>query len=145
MKRESAFDRIKKQYASDNPPGPIKASRPKWVPYAEKLKDPRWQRKRLEVLSSDNFTCTCCGSTDIELHVHHFEYAKSGNPWDADLGDMCTLCKDCHYVFEKSFGLGQRIVTHILFTLKGQKEIPQYWRRAIIKEIVKYTKEYEAN
>jgi len=25
--------------------------------YSEKLKDPRWQKKRLEILSRDNFTC----------------------------------------------------------------------------------------
>ena len=29
--------------------------------YSEKLKDPRWQKKRLEILERDNFRCQYCG------------------------------------------------------------------------------------
>lgn len=42
--------------------------------YAFKLKDPRWQRKRLEILQRDNFTCQECYATDKELNVHHLIY-----------------------------------------------------------------------
>lgn len=68
--------------------------------YAEKLKDPRWQKKRLEILNRDSFTCQCCAYDDKELHVHHVKY--NSNPWDADDDDLMTLCKDCHLEVEKA-------------------------------------------
>lgn len=68
--------------------------------YSEKLKDPRWQKKRLEILSRDEFTCRYCGAKTKTLHVHHFGYSKSGNPWDVDDLMLITLCEDCHYVEE---------------------------------------------
>lgn len=64
--------------------------------YAEKLKDPRWQKRRLDVLSQDNFTCQWCGEKEKTLHIHHFCYPKSRNPWESEDSDMVTLCCDCH-------------------------------------------------
>ena len=64
--------------------------------YAEKLKDPRWQKKRLRVLDRDGWTCQVCWETEETLHVHHLKYAKSGNPWDSPMKDLQTLCEDCH-------------------------------------------------
>jgi 5-methylcytosine-specific restriction endonuclease McrA len=51
----------------------------KKIPYSEKLKDPRWQKKRLEILSGDDFTYQYCGNTEETLHVHHYVY--TGEPW----------------------------------------------------------------
>ncbi len=62
--------------------------------YSEKLKDPRWQRKRLEVMQRDDFTCLVCGDKSTTLNVHHKQY--SGNPWDAALDQLETLCEVCH-------------------------------------------------
>lgn len=62
--------------------------------YAEKLKDPRWQKKRLEVLNRDNWTCVLCENSKEELHVHHEKYY--GEPWDVDLKDLKTCCWVCH-------------------------------------------------
>lgn len=66
--------------------------------YAEKLKDPRWQKMRLQVLEHDEWTCQWCANKEKTLNVHHFVYAKSGNPWDVDMADLTTLCEDCHYI-----------------------------------------------
>jgi hypothetical protein len=63
--------------------------------YSDKLKSPKWQKKRLEVLQRDNFTCCKCGDTETELHVHHLKYTKE--PHNAHLDDLQTLCKYCHY------------------------------------------------
>lgn len=63
--------------------------------YSEKLKDPRWQRKRLEIMERDDFTCRDCGSRDKTLHVHHCHYDK-GEPWEARDDILLTLCADCH-------------------------------------------------
>ncbi len=62
--------------------------------YSEKLKDPRWQKKRLEILNRDEFTCRLCGDDKLTLHVHHICY--NGNPWEANSDRLITLCEACH-------------------------------------------------
>lgn len=57
-------------------------------------KDPRWQKRRLEVMERDGFQCVACGSKTNELHVHHKRY--KGQPWQAKDDDMQTLCTQCH-------------------------------------------------
>jgi hypothetical protein len=64
--------------------------------YAEKLKDPRWQQKRLQIMGRDGFTCLSCGDSDKELHVHHLAYRSGTDVWDYDNDELITLCKDCH-------------------------------------------------
>lgn len=66
--------------------------------YSEKLRDPRWQRKRLEVLQRDDFSCKFCSDAHTELHIHHLKY--SGDPWEARMEDLITCCKDCHSTIE---------------------------------------------
>lgn len=67
--------------------------------YYEKLKHPRWQRKRLEILNRDNFKCTRCNSSELTLHVHHIKYFK-GEPWDTPNEYLTTLCFLCHKLEE---------------------------------------------
>lgn len=67
-----------------------------FMTYSEKLKDPRWQKKRLEVLNRDNFTCISCGSDKHTLHVHHQLYQRGLEPWDYDTNLLITLCEFCH-------------------------------------------------
>lgn len=62
--------------------------------YAEKLKDPRWQKLRLFIMNRDNFSCQHCFDTDSTLHVHHSMY--HGEPWDAPPETLITLCENCH-------------------------------------------------
>lgn len=64
--------------------------------YWEKLKDPQWQKKRLEILQRDEFTCVDCGSKDQTLHVHHTYYRRGADPWDYPDESFKTLCEDCH-------------------------------------------------
>lgn len=64
--------------------------------YEELLKDPRWQRKRLEIMQRDNFTCQKCGCNDKPLNVHHLYYNKNKKPWEYDNSSLITLCEDCH-------------------------------------------------
>ena len=37
--------------------------------YLEKLKDPRWQKKRLEILERDGWKCMACGEKEKTLRV----------------------------------------------------------------------------
>ena len=64
--------------------------------YAQQLRDPRWQKRRLEVLDRDEWTCRHCGDAKSELHVHHLRYAAGKKPWDYGPEDLRTLCKECH-------------------------------------------------
>lgn len=64
--------------------------------YRDKLKHPKWQKRRLEILSRDNFTCRGCGSKEIELHVHHKVYYKFRDPWDYADNELITYCILCH-------------------------------------------------
>ncbi|HUX44124.1 MAG TPA: hypothetical protein VMV57_05170 [Terracidiphilus sp.] len=63
--------------------------------YNEKLKDPRWQRRRLEIFQRDNWQCQLCSRTDLELHVHHL-YRTTENPWDEPDLHLLTVCRLCH-------------------------------------------------
>lgn len=63
--------------------------------YAEKLRDPRWQKKRLEIMQRDGWKCCCCGSADKNLQVHHLVYRKI-DPWAYADVLYQTLCEECH-------------------------------------------------
>ena len=64
--------------------------------YSEKLKEPRWRRKRLQILERDKWTCKICADKTRTLHVHHLFYFKDKDPWDIPNGFLITLCEDCH-------------------------------------------------
>ncbi len=64
--------------------------------YADKLKDPRWQKKRLEVMKRDGFACSCCSDTKSTLAVHHRYYISGRLPWEYPLWSLRTLCEMCH-------------------------------------------------
>lgn len=64
--------------------------------YFELLKDPRWQRKRLEIFNRDDWTCTSCFNKDKTLHVHHKKYKWGKKPWEYDDDSLTTLCEECH-------------------------------------------------
>jgi len=65
---------------------------------SSQLRDRRWQKRRLEILSRDNFTCCMCGSTDNteQLHVHHLVYKRSLPIWEYPDNALITLCATCH-------------------------------------------------
>jgi hypothetical protein len=77
--------------------------------YKEKLRDPRWQKRRLEILGRDRFTCRLCGDTQTELHIHHLKYY--GNPWDAPDNFLITYCKHCHGVTEFCKKEGSKVLS----------------------------------
>ena len=66
--------------------------------YSEKLKDPRWQKKRLEILQSFEFTCSFCGSKEKTLHVHHGYYKRGLMPWEYPDEAYHCLCFECHEI-----------------------------------------------
>ena len=69
--------------------------------YADKLKDPKWQKKRLEIFERDGWKCTQCQSSTKTLMVHHLEYRNACEPWDYPNECLSTYCEDCHKVDHK--------------------------------------------
>lgn len=64
--------------------------------YYEKLKDPRWQKKRLEVMEYNEFRCEVCMDDESTLNVHHKEYFKDKEPWEYEVRQLACLCESCH-------------------------------------------------
>ncbi len=64
--------------------------------YAQKLKDPRWQKKRLEIFTRDEWTCQLCSNTKDTLVVHHRLYFPDTEPWNYPNDLLVTLCESCH-------------------------------------------------
>jgi hypothetical protein len=71
--------------------------------YYEKLKDPRWQKKRLEIFNRDDWCCQICFSSENTLVVHHKYYMAKHEPWDYPNNALITLCDSCHK--EESSGI----------------------------------------
>lgn len=63
--------------------------------YQKKLLDPRWQKKRLQILERDEWKCQKCEVEELTLHVHH-KYYNGCDPWDIPDRALVTLCEDCH-------------------------------------------------
>jgi hypothetical protein len=68
--------------------------------YKEQLKHPKWQKKRLEILERDNFTCQLCKDTETTLHIHHKEYFKHKLAWEYEDEYLITMCSHCHNIIE---------------------------------------------
>lgn len=69
--------------------------------YSDKLRDPRWQKKRLLILNRDKFECRFCRDKTKELHVHHSFYESGFEPWEYPDDSLFTLCFRCHKEAEK--------------------------------------------
>ena len=68
--------------------------------YMAKLRDPRWQKRKNEVLARDGYHCAWCRAGvdhGRNLQVHHGYYDRSiENPWEYPEGSLWTLCEYCH-------------------------------------------------
>ncbi len=84
-------------------------------PYWQLLRDPRWQRKRLEIMQRDKFMCCDCGAKESTLNVHHAYYRKGADPWDYPSFMLRTLCEFCHNE--------RHIKTNELLTMIGQQSL----------------------
>jgi len=81
--------------------------------YSEKLRDPRWQKKRLEVLKRDGWKCQICLDTEETLAVHHRLYEHGKEPWDYPLGWLVTLCEPCHELERENRVLQERLLIRV--------------------------------
>lgn len=73
--------------------------------YRSQYLDPRWQKKRLEVMQEAGFKCQACGSGEKTLNVHHKQYVTNRDIWDYKDDQYATLCEDCHEMIHESFDI----------------------------------------
>ena len=64
--------------------------------YAKDRLNPRWQKKRLEIMKLDDFECIECGSGSKTLNVHHSYYISGRKPWQYPDWSLKTFCQECH-------------------------------------------------
>jgi len=69
--------------------------------YADQIKSPLWQKRRLEILSKDDFTCQVCGEKERTLHVHHIKYKNGCKIWQYKDSELITLCDNFHELEHK--------------------------------------------
>lgn len=79
--------------------------------YWEQLRDPRWQRRRLEIQNRDDWSCLDCGETSRTLNVHHGYYLKGAAPWEYPDDALMTLCEKCHEERTRFGLLLQQLIT----------------------------------
>lgn len=91
--------------------------------YSEKLRSPLWQKKRLEILQRDNFTCLNCGDNKSHLHVHHLQYLRFKDPWEYDNDYLITLCNKCHNEEEKLIDYLNELTGSIILTCQTVKPV----------------------
>lgn len=88
--------------------------------YADKLRDPRWQKRRLEIMQRDKFRCVECSDDKNMLHVHHTRYLKNTDPWDYPNCLLTTLCESCHQALHSGVLSG---VEHLQYVFE-ERESP---------------------
>lgn len=107
--------------------------------YSDLLKDPRWQKRRLEIMERDEWTCQACGDTKATLTVHHKSYrmvdGKFADIWDYPGEDLITLCEDCHAEEEADLVLHKQQIYFAMRSYCESAEIILFAVR-IFKDIV---------
>lgn len=64
--------------------------------FAEQIRHPAWQKRRLERLEAAGFRCTKCDADDVTLNVHHKHYVKGRMYWEYSDDELSVLCEACH-------------------------------------------------
>ena len=64
--------------------------------YMERLRDPRWQKMRLEILDRAGWRCEDCGTGSVNLQIHHGFYERGLQAWEYPGEALYCLCDHCH-------------------------------------------------
>ena len=79
--------------------------------FFDQYKDPRWQKKRLEIMQRDEFMCVSCQDNGSTLNVHHaVPYRKDTKPWEYEEHELITLCEDCHNNISETIETCRKII-----------------------------------
>jgi len=64
--------------------------------YREQLKQPEWEKRRVEKLNSAGFKCEECGASNTTLEIHHIRYVWGRMAWQYTDEELKCLCDHCH-------------------------------------------------
>ncbi len=101
------------------------------IKYSDKLKDPRWKRKRVEILERADYKCEACEKEDEPLQIHHGYYERNLEPWDYDEDTLHCLCEECHSMAE--------LMREIIYKEIGRINPSHY--KNVLSEVLKIKKE----
>jgi 5-methylcytosine-specific restriction endonuclease McrA len=73
----------------------VKKGKPNNTWHKEQTMHGDWQKRRLEIMSRDNFMCRVCKSKCM-LSVHHLYYEKGKKLWEYEDEVLVTVCDSCH-------------------------------------------------
>lgn len=79
--------------------------------FAEQIRHPNWQKRRLQIMENAQFSCERCGTNEVTLNVHHKRYVKGRMYWDYADNELQCLCEDCHQQEHTHRALLDRILT----------------------------------
>lgn len=97
----------------------------------DNYKHPLWQKKRLEIMQRDEFTCRSCGADSVTLNVHHASpYKKGMAPWQYDESDLITLCEKCHESITNDVNYCKAAIMHTCNNTASSEEM-----RGIIQQL----------
>ena len=82
--------------------------------YADLLKDPMWQKRRLEVLEDAQWKCEECDDKTTELHVHHKRYLRNLKPWEYERADLIVLCRPHHDLWHRNMDILMLAVSRMI-------------------------------
>lgn len=98
--------------------------------YSEKLKDQRWQKKRLQLLEASGWRCEhdfCANANEKPtLNVHHRIYLRGVDPWDYEDWAYQVVCDECHPIVQSQMEEAHKALAKfeelrvICATLSGQ-------------------------
>lgn len=119
-----------------------------FMKYVSKLKDPRWQKKRLDILNRDKFKCQVCYNGENTLHVHHRIYIRGKEPWEVADEYLVTLCEVCHRyeteempdaIVELNEAVkGKFFAYEIQEIAEGFKDVEIIYNTQVIAAVIKY-------
>ena len=91
--------------------------------FKDQYKHPKWQKKRLEILERDKYTCQNCEGTEDQLHVHHKSYKKNHKVWEYENDNFITLCNSCHEEITTMINIGIDEIRNNCISTKSCYEI----------------------
>lgn len=62
----------------------------------KQYKSPLWQKKRLELFETHDYSCENCGDSESTLHAHHKAYIQGRKVWEYEVCELMCLCEGCH-------------------------------------------------
>lgn len=99
--------------------------------YQEKLRDSKWQERRLRLLDKAQWKCDLCDCErpSAGLQVHHPVYLTGLDPWEYPDELVTVLCEPCHIqrqAIERDFFA--RVAAAIKWKSNDElKQMPVWW------------------